>query len=78
MKRELTHFIRTSAAIEWRGDDKLLCWITFDKLEEFVSILGDEYFCGGGIDGTILYDSFVFDIFPFITIHKIDAEDLEE
>ena len=46
--------------IESNGD--ITVWIDFYSVKELTEIFGADYFCEGGIDVTLLYDTIAFEL----------------
>lgn len=55
-------------------DKDVTVWINFDDINEFTEIFGYDYFCEGGSEVTLLFESIAFKLSDFL---YGDNEDLE-
>lgn len=54
--------------------DELTVWLPFYKIEDFVSLIGEDYFCEGDIQVVIMGEYIAFDLVPYCEYLCIDAE----
>lgn len=53
-------------------DGKVLLFIPFIDMKEFVDIFGHEYFCDGGVDCTLIPENIVVDLQDFLEDEDLD------
>lgn len=59
--------------MDWR-DDKLIIWLRFDQLKEFIELLGPRHFDGGGMEVHHKSNCIAFDLSEICEDWGIDPE----
>ncbi|QNB48188.1 hypothetical protein BR63_19085 [Thermanaerosceptrum fracticalcis] len=63
--------------IEWR-EDRLILWIPYSDIEEFVKMIGYDYFSDVGIDVCLLYNCIAVELNEICADFEIDPENILE
>ena len=78
-KEQLINLINFLKETEYRIEkekNNITVWLNFLDIKEFNEIFGYDYFCEGGPEVTLLYDSIAFNLYDFLD-GIADDEDLE-
>lgn len=59
-----------------RQNTEFLVWIPFYLLEDFTEMIGEDYFCEGGVDVNLQYSWVCIDITNIAECHSIDLENI--
>ena len=64
-------------SIDWRSE-KLIAWIPFYRIQDFVEMIGYDYFSESGHDVNLQYESIALDLVPICEYFDIEPERILE
>jgi hypothetical protein len=74
---DFVRLIEESVQTPRRVGNEILVWLYFSQLSEFTDLVGDSYFCEGGVDINLQDNCVVVDIKDILEYLEIDEDVIE-
>jgi len=76
-KQEFITLIETSVQLPCYSGEAILIWIGVNDIDLFTTLIGDNYFCEGDVDVTLMGDYICFDGKDLLGYMEIEESELD-